>query len=140
MVAVQEAMNECPGIAARDRVGNINPCDAGVSMGGSAHEPGRVFDELGESTAHRRSGEGSLKGRPLCTDPVLGKGWDMGDVNDLQVGRRCRGGGGNGNNTSDGEKMSHVFQRTRRFGGSGDASSGDKNSTTYILRVFQNEI
>ena len=46
--------NEGPGITARDRVRNINPGDARVSVRSSAHEARRVFEVLGQLNADRR--------------------------------------------------------------------------------------
>jgi hypothetical protein len=83
--------NKVSGIAARNRVRDVDPRDTSVSVGRGAHKARSVFDELVERGANRRRAEGRHEGGPLCSEPNSGFGGDAWDVDDLEEGRRRYG-------------------------------------------------
>jgi hypothetical protein len=83
---------EVVGRMARDRVGDVDPCDTGVSVGGSPHKAGSMLDDPVKLKTNRRRVECGLKGRALNELPILGLRGNVRDVDDLKEGgRRDRG-------------------------------------------------
>jgi hypothetical protein len=77
---------EVVGRTARDGVGDVGPCNTSVSVGGSLHEVGSMFDDPVKLEANRRRVECGLEGRVLSDLPILGLRGDVRDVDDLEEG------------------------------------------------------
>jgi hypothetical protein len=115
---------EVAGHTARDGIGNVDPCDASVGVGGSPHEAGGVFDDPVELEANWGRMECGLKGRVLGELPILGLRGNVRDVDHLQIGGQCNRGGLEGHDTRDSDETMDMFEHACGFGGSQDSGSG----------------
>jgi hypothetical protein len=115
---------EVMGRTARDRVRDVDPHDTSVSVGGSPHEVGSMFDDPVKLKADRRRVECGLEGRTLSELPVLGLRRDVQDVDDLKKGGRRDHGGLEGHDTRDSDEVADVFEHARSFGSSRDPGCG----------------
>jgi hypothetical protein len=76
------------------------------------------------------------KGGALSSDPTTGIGRDIGNIEDLEVGRRCRGLHLDWDNARSGDEASHMLEGTRNDGGGRDSRGSDKNTTTDVRSTF----
>jgi hypothetical protein len=128
--------NEVSGIAARNRVRDVDPRDTSVSVGRGAHKARSVLDELVERGANRRRAEGRHEGRPLCSEPNSGFSGDVWDVDDLEEGCQRYGFGIDRNHARDGNEAANVFERTCHFGRGRDTGGGNEDAGLEVLTSF----
>jgi hypothetical protein len=132
--------NEGPGIAARDRVGNVQPRDTSVSVWSSAHEARRVLEVPAEIRADRQGAECRGKGGPLGGEPNTRFGGNMRHIDHLEIGGRRDGGGLDGEDSQDGDEAADMLEHTGGLGGGGDARRRYKNTHLDVHGKFQNDI
>jgi hypothetical protein len=113
--------NKGLGIAARDRVRNVQPRDTCVSVWRCAHKARRMLDVSVEIRADRRGAEGGGEGGPLHSEPNARFSWNMRHVDNLEVGRRRDGGRLNGEDSWDSDEAADVFEHAGGLGSGGDA-------------------
>jgi hypothetical protein len=119
---------EVAGRTARDGVRDVDPRDTSVSVGGSPHEAGSVFDDPVKLKADRGRVECSLEGRALGELPILGLRGNVRDVDDLQVGGRRNRGGLKGHNARNGDETADVLEHACSFGCSWDPGGGKEDT------------
>jgi hypothetical protein len=132
--------NKGPGIAARDRVRDVQPHDASVSVWRCAHKVRRMLDVLVEIRADRRGAKSGGEGGPLCSEPNAGFGWDVRHVDDLEIGRRRDGGRLNGEDSRDGNEAADVFEHAGGLGSGGDTRRRYKNTHLHIHSKLEYEV
>jgi hypothetical protein len=132
--------NEGLGVGARDRVRNIQPRDASVSVWCGAHEARRMFDVSAEIQADRRGAECRGKGGPLGDEPNARFGGNVGYVDHLKVGSRRHGGRLDGENSRDSDEAVDVLEHTGGLGGGRDARRRYENTYLDVHGIFQNNI
>jgi hypothetical protein len=102
--------NKGLGIAARDRVRNVQPRNTCVSVWRCAHKAWRMLDVSVEIRADRRGAESGGEGGPLRSEPNARFSWNMRHVDNLEVGCRRDGGGLNGEDSRDSDEAADVFE------------------------------
>jgi hypothetical protein len=132
--------NKGLGIAARDRVRDVQPRDTSVSVWRCAHKARRMFDVPVEIRADRRGAESGGEGGPLRSEPNARFSWNMRHVDDLEVGRRRDGGGLNGEDSRDSDEAADVFEHAGGLGSGGDARRRYKNTHLHIHSKLEYEV
>jgi hypothetical protein len=132
--------NEGLGIAARDRVRDVQPRNTSVSVWSGAHEARRMLDVLAESRADRQGAERRGKGSPLGGEPNARFGGNMGYVDHLKIGGRRHGGRLDGEDSQDGDEAADMLEHTGGLGGGGDARRRYKNTYLDVHSIFEADI
>jgi hypothetical protein len=105
-------------------------------VGRGAHKARGVLDVFVERGADRRQAEGQHEGRLLCSEPNTGFGGDVGNVDDLEEGRRCHGFRLDRNQAWDGDEAANVFEHTCHFGRGRDTGGGNEDAGLDVHRMF----
>jgi hypothetical protein len=132
--------NKGLGIAAKDRVRNVQPRDTCVSVWRCAHEARRMLDVSVKIRANRRGAESGGEGGPLRSEPNTRFSWNMRHVDNLEVGRRHDGSGLNGEDSRDDDEAADVFEHTGSLGSGGDTRRRYKNTHLHIPSKLQHEV
>jgi hypothetical protein len=131
---------ESPGCGARDRVGDVDPCDASVGAGRSPHEAGGVFGKAAELRAYRRESRGLVKGRALSELPCTRLGRDERNIHDLEVGRGCGGVGLDVNKAQYGKEVAHMLEDTCDVRRGWDGRRGNEDAGSGIEGRLENDV
>jgi hypothetical protein len=132
--------NEGLSIAARDRVQNVQPCNACVSVWSSAHEARHMLDVLAEIQADRRGAKCHCEGSPLGGEPNARFGGNVRHIDDLEVGCRCDGGRLDGEDSWNGDEAADVLEHAGSVGSGRDARRRYKNTHLDVHGIFENEV